>query len=413
MAEPPVVRDAEDRHGRPASQPAHGGPRRSAGHATGSSVPSSPAVALTHTTRWPASAAGGHQPAGEVGLVVGVGPHRQDRAEVARSEERRSWPERGARALLGSLPDLAGRVRTQWPDGGPSRRGAAGPDHDRRRRGRPCRSRVLPQRTVLARLALSAPEAVADAALVDALWPGGAPDNATGNLQSYVSRLAPPGRRRRGRARTGGLPARRRTRTRSTSSASRPWSKARRRRDRPAAAAAGFAAALALWRGEPFADLSDPFAFAPDRARLVALHRRASRAGCRPGSTSVEAVTVLPDLERAAARRPRRRGPAPPADAGAAPAAAHARGPAGRRRPAAADDRAVRPRTQRGGRRPGAAHPRRRPGARAPVRHRRSDGSRRRPHPSRSRSLGADPVGAGGPLRRPGRRGRRRRRRAA
>src|SRR5690349_8553988 len=47
----------------------------------------------------------------------------------------------------------------------------------------------LPQRVVLARLALSRGRVVPVSGLVDALWDEEPPDNAVGNLHSYVSRL--------------------------------------------------------------------------------------------------------------------------------------------------------------------------------------------------------------------------------
>ena len=47
----------------------------------------------------------------------------------------------------------------------------------------------LPQRVLVARLALAPGRTVPVSDLVDALWPGGAPENAIGNLHSYVSRL--------------------------------------------------------------------------------------------------------------------------------------------------------------------------------------------------------------------------------
>ena len=82
QAEDVVLVDAEHRHRRgrlPAADRAE--PRRAA-RRRGSAVPCSPAVAETHTTRWPWSRAAAIDAAGEVRLVVGMGPDRQDRARA-------------------------------------------------------------------------------------------------------------------------------------------------------------------------------------------------------------------------------------------------------------------------------------------------------------------------------------------
>lgn len=162
-----------------------------------------------------------------------------------------------------------------------------------------------PQRTVLARLALAVPRTVNDASLIDALWPGEAPDNASGNLQSYVSRL----RRQIGAGLVVREPAGYRLDlapehvdvVRFADLVDRSQTRAA---DDPAGAAAGFADALALWRGEPFGDLADPLAFAPERARLTALRRRAVEGWLSARVAAGETGTVLPDLERAAAEDP-------------------------------------------------------------------------------------------------------------
>ncbi len=160
-----------------------------------------------------------------------------------------------------------------------------------------------PQRAVLARLALSPGRTVPDADLVDVLWPGGAPDNALGNLQSYVSRL----RRVVGTATvprdTVGyrldLGAEAVDAGRFAALIGRAEAA-----DVAADAVALFAEALDLWRGEPFCDLADALALAPERARLAALHRRAVEGWLAARSAAGEGAALLPDLERAAAEDP-------------------------------------------------------------------------------------------------------------
>jgi predicted ATPase/DNA-binding SARP family transcriptional activator len=160
-----------------------------------------------------------------------------------------------------------------------------------------------PQRAVLARLALSAGRTVPDADLVDVLWPGGGPDNALGNLQSYVSRLR----------RVVGTEVVARD-TIGYRLAVAPDAvdagrfdaligRAEAAADAPASVAL-FAEALDLWRGEPFCDLADALALAPDRARLAALHRRAVEGWLAARSAAGEGAALLPDLERAAAEDP-------------------------------------------------------------------------------------------------------------
>ena len=58
-----------------------------------------------------------------------------------------------------------------------------------RRDGVPVPLAGVPQRILLARLALAGGRAVPVPDLIDVLWEGEPPDNAVGNLHSYVSRL--------------------------------------------------------------------------------------------------------------------------------------------------------------------------------------------------------------------------------
>ncbi|MDG4823266.1 BTAD domain-containing putative transcriptional regulator [Asanoa sp. WMMD1127] len=161
----------------------------------------------------------------------------------------------------------------------------------------------VPQRVVLARLALSAGRLASPAALFEALWPDEPPRNATGNLHTYVSRLRqvlgsdrivrePGGYRLAGDVsldidRVSELLA------------------AARRPDEPDPAGR-LGAALALWRGEPLSDLPDPAAFAPDLARLAAWRRQLESEWFTARLAAGGAAEALPDLERAAAADPLR-----------------------------------------------------------------------------------------------------------
>lgn len=160
-----------------------------------------------------------------------------------------------------------------------------------------------PQRALLARLALAAGRTVADAALVDLLWPDGAPDNATGNLQSYVSRL----RRVVGTATIARDPTGYRLALAPEHVDLHCFDDLvaqAQATDEAAPAAALYAEALALWRGEPFVDLPDPLVLAPDRTRLAALRRRAVEGWLTARAAAGEGAALLPDLERAAADDP-------------------------------------------------------------------------------------------------------------
>ncbi|GIF72520.1 AfsR/SARP family transcriptional regulator [Asanoa siamensis] len=161
----------------------------------------------------------------------------------------------------------------------------------------------VPQRVVLARLALSAGRLASPAALFEALWPVEPPRNATGNLHTYVSRLRqalgpdrivrdPGGYRLAGDV---GLDVDR----------AEALVAAARRPDEPDPAGR-LGAALALWRGEPLSDLPDPAAFAPDLARLAAWRRHLESEWFAARLAAGGAAEALPDLERAAAADPLR-----------------------------------------------------------------------------------------------------------
>nr|WP_296070660.1 BTAD domain-containing putative transcriptional regulator [uncultured Actinoplanes sp.] len=173
--------------------------------------------------------------------------------------------------------------------------------------GEPAALGGAPQRVLLARLALAPGRVVPAGDLIDALWDDDPPGNAAGNLHSYVSRL----RRRAGgdtiRREPGGyrldLPA-------AAIDTHRVERLVAEARTQPAgAAAATLAAALALWRGDPLADVADRLAFAPDVARL-AEWRRHLREECLDRRLDAgHAAEALPEIEALATAEPLRERP--------------------------------------------------------------------------------------------------------
>ncbi|MEU4564475.1 BTAD domain-containing putative transcriptional regulator [Actinoplanes sp. NPDC023936] len=172
----------------------------------------------------------------------------------------------------------------------------------------------MPQRVLLARLALAGGRPVSVAELIDALWEGEPPDNALGNLHSYVSRL---------RRHTGGDVIRRESggyRLALTSDdhagdgdgldVDRVERLIARARHQPAdLAAATLAAALDVWRGDPLSDVADRLAFAPDVARL-AEWRRHLREECLDRRIDAGwAAEALPEIEALALAEPLRERP--------------------------------------------------------------------------------------------------------
>jgi DNA-binding SARP family transcriptional activator/SAM-dependent methyltransferase len=164
-----------------------------------------------------------------------------------------------------------------------------------------------PQRVLLARLALARGRVVADDTLVEALW-AEPPDNAAGNLHSYVSRL----RRAIGGDRVpragGGYRLDLDAAAIDVERVDILTAAARRAAANgdQARAAALFGEALDQWRGDPLADLPDPLPFAPDIAHLLELRAVLEEEWfeCRVGAGAPD--PVLPDLERAARRLPSR-----------------------------------------------------------------------------------------------------------
>ncbi|GAA0470789.1 hypothetical protein Aca07nite_31120 [Actinoplanes capillaceus] len=161
-----------------------------------------------------------------------------------------------------------------------------------------------PQRVLLARLALAGGRSVPVAELIEALWEGEPPDNAMGNLHSYVSRLrrctgGEALRREPGGYRLdlpdGAVDAERAERLAATA-----------RGQDLAAAAVTLGEALALWRGDPLSDVADRMAFAPEVARLGELRRHLREEWLDRLLASGAAAEALPEIEALAVAEPLR-----------------------------------------------------------------------------------------------------------
>ncbi|MET0419022.1 MAG: BTAD domain-containing putative transcriptional regulator, partial [Actinoplanes sp.] len=155
-----------------------------------------------------------------------------------------------------------------------------------------------PQRVLLARLALAAGRVVAVGDLIGALWDGEPPDNAVGNLHSYVSRL----RRLTGGAAIVREPAGYRLDL-------PPGAVDVQRAEQLAADAGGLQAALGLWRGDPLADVADRLAFAPDVARLAEWRRHLCEENLDHLLGTGRAAEALPEIEALATVEPMRERP--------------------------------------------------------------------------------------------------------
>jgi predicted ATPase/DNA-binding SARP family transcriptional activator len=163
------------------------------------------------------------------------------------------------------------------------------------------------QRTVLARLALNLGQVVSTRALVEVLWAGDPPTNAPGNVRSYLSRLrraigADVVERHAGGYRLALDPGQLDiTRVQRLAADGRALAG----RD-PSRAAAAIGEALALWRGEPLADLRDQLAFEPEITRLAALRTELEEEWYALRVAAGDGLTVIPELERAVRTHPTR-----------------------------------------------------------------------------------------------------------
>jgi predicted ATPase/DNA-binding SARP family transcriptional activator len=162
--------------------------------------------------------------------------------------------------------------------------------------------RSRPQRIVLACLALDANRVVSTGRLIDALWPDDPPSNASGNLHSYVSKL----RRLVGAGRIhrehGGYRLATADDEVDVRRVERLAGAAERHTGRQRAAVLD--EALALWRGEPLADLADVPVLVPDRERLAALRRELERRRMAALVDAGEYALALPSLRAAATEDP-------------------------------------------------------------------------------------------------------------
>jgi predicted ATPase/DNA-binding SARP family transcriptional activator len=176
-----------------------------------------------------------------------------------------------------------------------------------RRDGDPVPLAGAPQRVVLARLALAQGRVVPVADLVDALWVDEPPDNAVGNLHSYVSRLrrgtGPDAVRREPAGYRLDLPAE------AVDVARMERLVAAARTQGPAAAAETLTEALGIWRGPPLSDVADRLAFVPDVARLTEWHHQVREQCLDHWLAAGQADRVLPELEELTATEPLRETP--------------------------------------------------------------------------------------------------------
>lgn len=165
----------------------------------------------------------------------------------------------------------------------------------------------VPQRVLLARLALSPERPVPAPVLVETLWVDDPPANAAGNLHSYVSRL----RRLVGAGLVTSDAAGYRLRVAPEQvDIGRVECLVAEGRGvaatDPVRAAGRFAQALALWRGEPLADLPEPLPFAPVLARLREWRQQLREEWFRLRLAAGDVAGAIPELTEAAAADPLR-----------------------------------------------------------------------------------------------------------
>ncbi|HEU5111581.1 MAG TPA: BTAD domain-containing putative transcriptional regulator, partial [Micromonosporaceae bacterium] len=162
----------------------------------------------------------------------------------------------------------------------------------------------VPQRVILARLALATGRVVPVTDLLDALWEDDPPHNAVGNLHSYLSRLrrliGPDAIRREPAGYRLHLP-------RHGIDVARVEDLVAAARTRPPAEAARLLEdAVLTWRGAPLADVADRLSFAPDVARLAEWHLQLREECFDRWLAAGQAARILPDLEEAVAAQPLR-----------------------------------------------------------------------------------------------------------
>ncbi|MFP5319565.1 MAG: BTAD domain-containing putative transcriptional regulator [Acidimicrobiia bacterium] len=171
--------------------------------------------------------------------------------------------------------------------------------------GRPVPLPGVSQRVVLARLAVAAGRLVPTGELVDALWPGGPPENGLGNLQSYLSRLRKAVGPDRVTREPGGYRLSVAPEAVDVGQVEATVAQARAVAGQdPGEAARLLGDALDRWRGDPLADLPDALPFAPEVARWAAWRRQLVEDRLRYRIAAGHDADVLPELEQAAAADP-------------------------------------------------------------------------------------------------------------
>lgn len=173
--------------------------------------------------------------------------------------------------------------------------------------GEPVALPSVQQRVLLACLALAPGRPVSASQLIDALWPTGAPANAQGNLQSYISRLRKVVGADRLVHEPGGYRLAVEPVDVDIGAAEALVAESRAlTADDPAGAAGRLDDAVALWRGDPLVDLPERLAFAPDLAHLDAWRRQLIEDRAALRLAAGDAAAAIPDLERAVAADPLR-----------------------------------------------------------------------------------------------------------
>lgn len=143
-------------------------------------------------------------------------------------------------------------------------------------------------------LVLAGGERVSDDAIVEALWGEHAPDQATASIQAYVSRLRRSLGPERDRLTRWGEGYRLRLDGSDVEDFERAAARAAAELDdRPDQAAAAADEAIRMWRGEPYADLTDAPATAADRVRLTELYETAVETGLDARLRLGEAAQVV------------------------------------------------------------------------------------------------------------------------